>query len=105
MTWESRASAAARAGGCTERMTTRDSESTLPALDLLRCVITHGAYGVSQRGLSDDGWTSGAATRLLDALRSRGYVHFDRVTGRWVATDAGVRRAAEARRAELSWDD
>lgn len=86
-------------------MTTRDSESTLPALDLLGCVAAHGADGVSQRGLYDDGWASGAATRLLDALRSRGYVHFDRVTGHWVATDAGVRRAAEARRrATLSWN-
>jgi hypothetical protein len=84
-------------------MTTRHSESTLPALDLLRCVITHGADGVSQRGLYDDGWTSGAATRLLGALRSRGYVHFDRLTGHWVATEAGVRRAAEARPA-LSLD-
>ena len=85
-------------------MTTRDSESTLPALDLLRCVVTHGADGVPQRGLYDDGWTSGAAARLLDALRSRGYVHFDRVTGHWVATEAGVRRAADDGRSTLSWD-
>jgi hypothetical protein len=85
-------------------MTTRDSESTLPALDLLRCVVTHGADGVSQRGIYDDGWTTPAATRLLGALRSRGYIQFDRVTGHWVATEAGIQRAADAGRATLSWD-
>ena len=85
-------------------MITGDSESTLPALDLLQCVVTHGADGVSQRDLNDDGWTCGAATRLLDALRSRGYVQFDRVTSHWVATEAGVRRAAEDGRATLSSD-
>jgi hypothetical protein len=96
--------AAAEPAECTERMTTRESEPTLPALDLLQCVVTHGADGVSQRALYDDGWTSGAATRLLDALRSRGYVRFDRVAGHWVATEDGVRRADGADRATWSWD-
>ena len=82
----------------------RDSEPTLPALDLLRCVVTHGADGVSQRDLYDVGWTNGAATRLLDALRSRGYVRFDRVTSHWVATEDGVRRTDGAGRTTVVVD-
>ena len=69
------------------------TDSTPPALGLLRCIAARGTDGMSHRQLFDDGWPSAVASRLLDALRSRGYVQFEPATGHWVATEAGARRA------------
>lgn len=74
------------------------SDPTPPALRLLRCIAVRGKDGMSHRELFDDGWATTVTSRLLDALRSRGYVHFDPASGRWVATQAGVRRAGEPAR-------
>jgi hypothetical protein len=74
-------------------------DSTPPALDLLRGIVARGSSGVSHRALFDDGWPAPAASHLLDALRSRGYVCFDPATARWVATGAGLRRVEEERSA------
>jgi hypothetical protein len=72
------------------------ADSTPPALDLLRCIAARGADGMSRRELFDDGWPAHAAAHLLDALRSRGYVRLERTTSHWVASESGLRRAAEA---------
>jgi hypothetical protein len=67
-----------------------------PALDVLRRIAARGPDGLARRALFDDGWPTGVAAGLLDALRSRGYVRLDRATGRWVATLSGLRRAEQA---------
>ena len=77
-------------------MPIRIDDTTPPALDLLRGIAASGTDGVSHRALFDDGWPARAASRLLDALRSRGYVRFDPATARWVATEAGRRRVDQA---------
>jgi len=77
-------------------MPIRIDDTTPPALDLLRGIAASGADGVANRALNDEGWPAPAASRLLDALRSRGYVRFDPATARWVATEAGRRRVDQA---------
>ena len=74
-------------------MPTDSSYSTPPALDLLRRIAARGTGGMSHREVFDDGWPTAVASRLLEALRSRGYVQFEPTTGHWVATHAGARRA------------
>jgi DNA-binding IclR family transcriptional regulator len=73
-------------------MVSHAPDSIPPALALLRRIAARGLDGLSHRALLDDGMPSPVASRLLDALRSRGYVRFDRTTGRWVATLSGARR-------------
>jgi DNA-binding IclR family transcriptional regulator len=74
-------------------MSTRSSETTTPALGLLRRIAARGTQGMSHRDVFEDGWPGPVASRLLEALRSRGYVQFDPATGHWVVTHAGARRA------------
>jgi hypothetical protein len=66
-----------------------------PALSLLQSIADRGMDGASHRELFDDGWDATVTSRLLAALRSRGYVHFDTAARRWVATESGARRAGE----------
>jgi len=73
-------------------------DATTPALDLLRAIAVRGVDGAPHRTLFGDAVPAHVVSRLLDALRSRGYVTFDPVTGRWVATADGRRRAVEAQR-------
>jgi hypothetical protein len=74
-------------------MSIDSSDSTPPALGLLRRIAARGMDGMSHREVFDDGWPTPVASRLIDALRSRGYVQFEPVSGHWVATHAGARRA------------
>jgi DNA-binding IclR family transcriptional regulator len=78
-------------------MPNQGTDTTLPALDLLRRIAARGADGLSRRELFDDGWPAHVVSRLLDALRSRGYVRFDSATCHWVASESGLRRAEQAR--------
>ena len=75
------------------RMIIDSQHSTPPALGLLRRIAERGMDGMAHREVFDDGWPGPVASRLLEALRSRGYVQFEPATGHWVATRAGTRRA------------
>jgi DNA-binding IclR family transcriptional regulator len=74
-------------------MPTHSSETTPPAVGLLRRIAARGTDGMSHRAVFEDGWPGPVASRLLEALRSRGYVQFDPATGHWIVTHAGARRA------------
>jgi len=74
-------------------MRTDTRDSTPPALGLLRHIAAQGTQGVAHREVFGDGWPGPVASRLLEALRSRGYVRFEPATCHWVVTHAGARRA------------
>jgi hypothetical protein len=81
--------------GDLSRMLIDSSDANPPALRLLRRICACGTDGVSHSQLVDDGWSTAVASRLLNALRSRGYAQLDPATGHWVATQAGARRAGD----------
>jgi hypothetical protein len=77
----------------TDRMANEAPHTTTPALELLRRIAASGGDGMSHGAVFDNGLPGHAASKLVEALRSRGYVRFDRTTGHWVATLSGLRRA------------
>jgi DNA-binding IclR family transcriptional regulator len=75
-------------------MTIHPPDSTTPALDLLRGIAAGGPDGIPHRALFENGLPAHVVSRLVEALRSRGYVRFEPLTGCWVATADGLRRLA-----------